>query len=259
MVSSVYQTTSNQIFAFVIGEDENLYDCHLAGTTWVWEAHGTPAGTTCYLLASTDAAIYDSSTDQIFVFMKCMDGHLWDRHGSGTTWSWYDHGTPTGSPDLSFYPCAVFQPGTGQIFVFITASDGHLYCRNWNGLEWLWSDLGTTPSSKASQSVAAICDPFSSQIYVFVVGGGSLGTGDLYVNEWDGKSWEWKTTGFLSSVGAQALGTQGYLSAVYPPLAGYQPWILANQANGTFPLQAAFLNKSTSTWTWETVGMPAPV
>jgi hypothetical protein len=248
MVSTVYQSTTSEIFAFVIGYDQNLYDCHLAGTDWVWEAHGAPAGTSLYLSGSPVGAVYDSATDQIFVFVLTENGHLWDRHGSGVTWEWYDHGVPAGSPKLNFYPCVVFQPSSGQIFAFVTASNGHVYCSNWTGTEWLWSDLGTPPSTSAGQAVAAVCDPSSDQISVFVVGGGHL-----YLNQGKGTTWGgWQDTLFSSALGASALGTPGYFSVVSPLT------VLANLATGFFPLATGYFAEKTKKWVWVSVGLPTP-
>jgi Ricin-type beta-trefoil lectin domain-like len=248
MVSTVYQPTTSEIFAFVMGYDQNLYDCHLAGTDWIWEAHGAPTGTSpLYLLGSPVGAVYDSATDQIFVFVLTEDGHLWNRHGSGMTWEWYDHGVPAGSPKLNLYPCAVFQPSSGQILAFVTASNGHVYCSNWTGTAWVWSDLGTPPGTSAGQAVAAVCDPSSDQISVFVVGGGHL-----YLNQRNGTTWGgWQDTLFSSALGASALATPGYFSVVSPLT------VLANlEAIGSFPLAFGFFAAKTKKWVWASVGLP---
>ena len=245
-VSTVYQPTTSEIFAFVIGYDENLYDCHLAGTDWIWEAHGAPTGTKLYLAASPVGAVYDSATDQIFVFVLTQNGHLWDRHGSGMTWEWYDHGVPAGSPKLNFYPCAVFQPSSSQIFAFVTAGTDHVYCSNWTGIEWVWSDLGTPPSTSAGQAVTAVCDPSSDQISVFMVGGGHL-----YVNQGNGTTWGgWQDTLFSSALGVSALATPGYFSVVSPLT------VLANQRSGSFPLASGYFAEKTKKWVWASVGEP---
>lgn len=252
-ISPVYQPTSNEIFVFVIGQTGStftLYDCHLSGTEWVWESHGAPPGTTLYGTASSYGAMYDPTTDQVFFFLIAQDGHLWDRHGSGTTWEWYDHGVPASSPTLNFYPSPALQPTSGQIFAFVTAEDGHLYCNYWNGTEWQWTDQGTPPSTSAGLGVAAVCDPSSDHVYAFVAGGGSSGVGNLYVNQWNGTTWEWQDTGL-----AKALGSPGYFTANFPAPPNHQLNVLVTvEAPGTFPLAFGYLDKTK--WVWTNIGMP---
>ena len=252
-ISPVYQPTTNETYVFVIAESGsvfNLYDYHLSGTVWTWESHGAPSGTLMYGDASPNGAMYNSPTDQLYFFLIAQDGHLWDRHGGGSTWVWYDHGVPAGSPKLNFYATPVSQPATGQIFVFVTAGNGHLYCNNWNGTEWQWSDLGTPPSAEAAPGVAAVADPSSNAVYAFVTGGGSGGVGHLYVCQWNGTSWAWEDTGL-----ANAVGWAGNVAVLYPPPPNHQLTLLVQvSASGGFPLSYGYLHKGK--WVWQNVGMP---
>ncbi len=245
MLIPVYQSKTDEIYLFVVGSDGNLYDFHLSGTTWVWEAHGTPPGTSIsWSLMSTSSAIFDPVTGQIYVFLTGSDNHLWDRHSSGSTWEWADHG-PLPMSMVPSNPSAVCQSG-GQIFVFNAAGNA-VYCTSWNGTEW---QLTTLPTPAPASNCAAAVDAASNQVIVTA----TVNSGLMYAI-WNGTSWSaFENTGIEAiQPGLGMLQSPGFLSMASPPqiLAGVLPG-----SGPAFSLVTGYYNETTKKWVWQLPQFP---
>jgi hypothetical protein len=157
--------------------------------------------------------VYESKSDQTFVFETGSDGHLHDKHLSGGSWGWEDQGLPPTTNSVAG-PVAVYQTTMDRIYVFVLGNDGQLYDKYWDGQLWSqWESQGMPPGkSGVVTGPTAVYRSASDRIYLFVEGG----DGQLYDKYWDGQQWsQWESRGVPPPGGP--FGTLSGLSAVYQP------------------------------------------
>jgi len=138
--TSVYQSLTENLSAFVAGANGHLFENYWNGSAWAWDDLGAPSGVS---VASAPAAVYDaSSNNSLMVFVVGSNGHLFVAFSNGTTWTWRDQGIPSGETGLSAAGglSALYDPtSTNSILAFaVGSSTGNLYVNYWNGSAWVW-------------------------------------------------------------------------------------------------------------------------
>jgi hypothetical protein len=138
--TSVYQSITEDLSAFVTGANGHLFENYWNGSAWAWKDLGTPTGVS---VTGAPSAVYDpSSNNPLLVFVVGSNGHLFVAYLNGTTWEWRDQGIPSGETGLSAAAglSAIYDPtSTNSILAFaVGSSTGNLYVNYWNGTAWEW-------------------------------------------------------------------------------------------------------------------------
>jgi len=139
--TSVYQSITENLSAFVTGANGHLLENYWNGSAWAWDDLGAPTGVS---ITSGPSAVYDSSSNNpLMVFAVGSNGHLFVAFSSnGTSWTWRDQGIPSGETGLSAAAglSAIYDPtSTNSILAFaVGSSTGNLYVNYWNGSAWAW-------------------------------------------------------------------------------------------------------------------------
>jgi hypothetical protein len=123
---------------------------------------------------------------------------IWDRHGGG----WTEVGKPAAESGTAqgFISATTYSDGSGFPRINLFGEwNNRLYVRSWINLTWQpWTDLGR-PSSSSTEGVEnttaiTYLDSRGGDQYtwVFMTGGPQ---DHLYVNWWNGSSWQWYDRG----------------------------------------------------------------
>jgi hypothetical protein len=216
-----------QIYAFVVGQDDHLYVNYWNGSSWRWADQGTPPGTT--IAAACEVVSYlDGNTNRIYAFVVGQNGHLYTNYWDGSTWYWADQGRPSSAMvgaiapgPIAFRRFLFGHPRPFEIYVFVVGDDGHLYLNHWDGRAWSWADqgapFGTAVDSFQPSVVTYDLGPGlhgdTRRIYAFVAGQ----NGHLYVNYWDGSAWHWADQGTPPSTKLETLhsGATTYIDVTF--------------------------------------------
>ncbi len=134
---------NQQIRVFATGDNSHLIVAAWDGS-WNWYDLGVPPGTPG--VYNPDAIVYTDAGEpqHLRVFVNGSDGQLYTDAWDGTSWQWFNLGSPA---PTYFTPVAITyrDDESRQIRVFAGGSDGHVYTAAWDG-SWSWYDLGFPPS-----------------------------------------------------------------------------------------------------------------
>ena len=142
-VITYLQGSTQRIYAFDRGANDNLYVNYWDGSVWHWADQGTPSGVP--LAGDPGVVTYvQGGTQRIYAFENGDNGNLYVDSWNGSAWHWADQGTPagttlTGNPGVITY----VQGGAQRIYAFDRGANGHLYVNYWDGSVWHWADQGT--------------------------------------------------------------------------------------------------------------------
>jgi hypothetical protein len=185
-----------RINLFVQGADRRLWERYWDGSNWTWVDHGKAVDGEPLVLARGDLSSTDGAQVRVNLFVRGLDGNLWERYWDGANWTWVDTGMA-----VSGDPIAVVRGDFEEvdaddlrINLFVRGADGNLWERYWDGAKWTWVDTGMAVSG---DPVALIRGNFGSpdaagvRINLFVRGA----DGHLWEQYWDGAKWTWVDTG----------------------------------------------------------------
>src|SRR5262249_16736898 len=88
--------------------------------------------------------------------------------------------------------------GTRRIFAFVNSSLSRFFANHWKGsAPWEWLDRGVPTGTRLTGAPGAITYDESGvrKIYAFLC----EENGNLFVNYWDGSSWQWADQGKLNA------------------------------------------------------------
>lgn len=243
--SGVYRSAANEMTAFVVGADGNLYKRYYnnsIGYTWDTTLPGNPGEP----IGSNPSALYDPSSDTVQVFVIDKDGNLHDTWFSTALNKWMPwEGPPafTNGVRLASDPSALMEDDTVEAFAIGT--DGNLYWASFTVSGWTLQSLGAPAGSGGlTRSPSAVYDVFNSHTYIFALGkDGNLY--DISHNPDGATGWSaWESQG--DYLGFQQLGSSP--STCYTAsLQRVSVFILGTDGN-------LYDKYSTSTgWTWDPI------
>lgn len=198
----------------------------------------------------------EDQLQEIYVFVRGVDGHLYMNYWDGFEWMWADQGTPPNATCASGPAVVSFveRDGTRKIYAFVGGSDGHLYINYWGGEKWQWADQGTPPNARllaTGPAAITVYTPYEGGtwlMYVFVQGS----DGHLYVNFGSGppamSGWRWadqgtpQNTSVASGPGAITYEEAG-INRIYAFVEGNDGYLHVNYWDG-------------SGWQWANQGAP---
>jgi hypothetical protein len=195
--SAVFDPAAQETRVYILGADGALKEDHnVPGAGWTWSDLGTPFGVG--LDGSPNVVGYAGPTPGSFsVFVRGTDAALKEDALRDGSWTWYDRGTPNGTP-LAGNPSAVVDPDTQETRVYFVGTDGAL--KEDHGVPdvaWFWNDLGT-PSGvplDGSPSAVGYTRPVPGSVSVFVRGT----DGAMKESALRGGSWDWYNQGMPGS------------------------------------------------------------
>jgi hypothetical protein len=173
---------------------------------------------------------------------------------SKLAWRWGDQGTPAPGVGVSAAVGVLTvrdAPNASQRpYAFVRGSDGNLWANWWDGQAWQWKNHGTPPGPGvlAAVGVVTVMDaPNASQRpYVFVQGS----DGNLWLNWWDGKAFQWRNQGTPPGPGVSA--AVGVVTVMDAPNAAQRPYAFVRGSDGHL-----WLNWwDGQAWQWGDQGMP---
>jgi hypothetical protein len=199
-----------RIYAFV--PYGNLYVNYWDGNGWHWADQGRPSSQDVLVTRPSAVTYRQDNQQRIYCFVS-TNSTLFVNYWDGKGWHWGNQGAPpvessggAGSPEAITYS----EGGVQRLYIFVTNSPaslakGRLYVNWWDGNTWRWADQGRP--SAPFQAIEPM-GPLSGitytengqrRIYLFARGG-LVSPGHLYVNYWNGTSWQWADQGTPASV-----------------------------------------------------------
>jgi hypothetical protein len=149
-ISFTDANSDRKIYAFVKGDNGNLFSNYFNGTSWTWIDHGVPEGVGSISNPKAVTYVDANGNRRIYVFVVDNTGHLAIRFykGPGYGWQWSKQGGPWISAQSLSASTYVDDSGVIHLyaFAFSTNSGGavpfKLVKHYWNGSAWGWSDMG---------------------------------------------------------------------------------------------------------------------
>jgi hypothetical protein len=211
--------TTDRLFTFAIGDDQNLYANFWDGSTppstpqWLPLGHPPSGGLSKVSNFWPAPVTVPVDMGSIFVFVVGLDDHLWASHSpsGGTGWVWEDRGTPpTGS--IGQFRCNVVRfshEDKSRIInwrLFVFALDANIPSPLLEDFTpdalsstppWNWQPSSAPAGAILTAFVGAVTTPethvlsdphtLPSPIYVFLLDDQN----DVHVRQFDGAQWMW--------------------------------------------------------------------
>lgn len=229
---------NNNLYVFLVGYDGHLWVDYWNRSTWGWYDQGVPPGG----LTAMDGVGAVSSGNYLYVFVLGSDRHLWVDLWNSSSWGWYDQGTP---PHWLLNAGDEAVISGNQISVFVQSVSDSVWLDQWNGSSWQWISLGSPPLSGGSADICGGAGAVTYNGTVDAFFGDCSGYDHLWVDQWNGSSWQWYDQGRPPGVsyqrGAGAISS-GISLYVFLVATDWHLWV--DYWNG-------------SSWQWSNLGTPA--
>jgi hypothetical protein len=185
-----------RINLFVQGADRKLWERYWNGAGWSWNDTGLQVDGEPLIIARGNTGSPDAGDLRVNLFVRGLDGNLWERYWDGGSWSWIDTGKAVAGDPIAVVRGDVesVEADDLRINLFVRGADGNLWERYWNGAGWSWVDTGKAVSHEPVALVRGSSgspDPAGIRINLFVRGA----DGRLWERYWNGGSWTWIDTG----------------------------------------------------------------
>jgi Common central domain of tyrosinase len=185
-----------RINLFVQGADRRLWERYWDGATWTWVDTGKDVDGTPLVIGRGAIGSPDASRLRVNMFVRGLDGQLWERYWNGSAWSWIDTGKAVAGDPIAVTRGSTGSPdGAGvRINLFVRGADGQLWERYWNGSAWSWIDTGKGVRGSVEAIVRGNRRSVAGgdvRINLFAEGT----DGKLWERYWDGSNWAWIDTG----------------------------------------------------------------
>ncbi len=194
-----------RINLFVRGEDYKLWERYWNGSSWTWVDTGMYVSDDPVVIVRGDLGSVAGSGIRINLFVKGLDGKLWERYWNGSSWSWNDTGRGiVGRPSILMRGATHTVTGSDvRINLFARGTDGRLWERYWNGTTWSWIDTGRATDSDPLVIARGNLGSVSGsdvRINLFVcvpeyLPGHPHLQVKLWERYWNGSAWSWVDTG----------------------------------------------------------------
>jgi hypothetical protein len=179
-------------YLFVQGTDRILWERYWNGAAWAWNDTGRLVDGEPLVIARGNLGAIDSGGLRINLFVRGLEGRLWERYWNGSAWSWSDTGMAVaGNPAAVVYGDREDVGADDlRMRVFVRGADGKLWERYWNGSAWSWLDAGkevTEDPIVLAQGSLGSTDESRIRLLLFVKGK----DGKLWERYWNGSTWTW--------------------------------------------------------------------
>lgn len=256
-----------RINLFVRGTDGTLWERYWNGSGWAWVDTGKQVVDDPIAIARGALGSPGAGGVRINLWVKALDGRLWERYWNGSTWGWFDTGkgiVGRATPVVRGNTNAVGAGGV-RINLFVQGTDGKLWERYWNGSGWSWIDTGKPTDGPPTVVVRGNIGDVSAagvRINVFVPvlqTSPSGGTSPhphydlrLWQRYWNGAAWAWIDTGKNVRAEASAI-VRGDVEDVMPDDLRINLWVAGDDAR----LWEYYWNGAG--WAWVDTGAQVPI
>jgi hypothetical protein len=188
--------THLRINLFVRRRDGNLWERYWDGAGWSWNDTGLQVDGEPLIIARGNTGSPDAGDLRVNLFVRGLDGTLWERYWDGASWTWIDTGKAVAGDPIAVVRGDVegVDADDLRINLFVRGADGNLWERYWDGGNWSWVDTGKAVSHEPVALVRGSSespDAGGIRINLFVRGA----DGRLWERYWDGAAWSWVDTG----------------------------------------------------------------
>ncbi|HWT00947.1 MAG TPA: hypothetical protein VN256_11935 [Pyrinomonadaceae bacterium] len=244
------------VYAFVRGNNGNLYVNYWDGSKWQWANQGKPSGTD--VGSAPSALTYFEGKDRIYAFTSGEDGKFYANYWDGTKWQWVELPAGGSIPGATWFrdPASlkrrIYVFGLVQNWVTELESETSISINEWDGTKWQGALQPSAPphGTAGYQHPAAISylEAGKPRVYGFV-----NSAGFLTVYYWDGTKWQWADQG--KPPGTQVWSAE-VSSVTYTSASGKQ-WIHAFVTGEDHKLYMNFWDGTK--WQWVGYGKPPTV
>lgn len=254
-VDDAYGTPAAFQHAFQVGASGKLWANHYNGNQWAWLDLGKPSADSLggYIASvvhkeAPTPGYYVQPRKYVFG-VGSTSGKMFLNYWNGTQYQWLDQGKPSGvNLSSGSEPGVVsFRNQDKQSVYAFTQSTGRLYVNFSTGGAWQWADQGKPSSTTVAGSpkVVSYKEGFVPLIYAYVRGG----NGNLFVNYWNGSTWQWADLGAPPSTAMS--GDAGVVN--YRENGLQKTHVFVRGSNGRLYDKAW----NGSSWSWIDRGFPA--
>jgi len=254
--ATILSPTGAQLpFAFVVGGDGHLWYKWWNGQKWEWIDRATPHPTVSF---ANVIGVFTAVRTSPFVYLRGTDGNIWAFwwDGGANNWRWEGLGSGPASrilvADVGVAPVKD-QPNTPERpYIFVLGDDGHLWLDWWDGSRaYNWEDRGVPKDLKVTLGLGALAaaeTPTGPKLpHAFV----RASDGHLWLNRWDGKTWQWQDLGAPPEV--EIRGKVGVITVQDSLGAPERPYVFVRGSDGNL-----WLNWwNGQSWQWSNQGQPA--
>ena len=252
-----------RINLFVQGTDRKLWERYWDGASWTWVDTGLQVDGEPLVVARGNTGSPNAGDLRVNLFVRGLDGNLWERYWNGSGWTWVDTGKAVSDDPVVLVRGSTGSPDAAgvRINLFVRGRDGRLWERYWDGAGWSWVDTGKGVRGR----VAAVLrgnrrstDAGAVRINLFAEGT----DGQLWERYWDGAAWSWIDTG-KPAVGEPFAVVRGNVDSVDAGAVRinlFVPVLVTTSSGGTTPhrhfdirLWERYWNGAA--WTWVDTGL----
>jgi hypothetical protein len=185
-----------RINLFVQGADRKLWERYWDGKGWSWNDTGLLVNGKPLIVARGNTGSADATDLRVNLFVRGLDGNLWERYWDGTGWTWNNTGKAVAGDPIAVIrgDAEGVEADDLRINLFVRGADGKLWERYWNGAAWSWNDTGRAVSHDPvalMRGSTGSPDAAGVRINLFVRGV----DGRLWERYWNGAAWSWNDTG----------------------------------------------------------------
>ena len=218
---------SQRPYAFVVGDDAQLYSSYFDGTKFVWFNHEAPGGRLVRegvgVVTVQDAG---AQGQRPYAYVIGDDFRLWVNFFTGGKWEWADLGTPPGhtiSRPIGVTTVRDSASAGTRPYAFVITEDSKVWVNMWDGSTFVWADQGAPAGQlvRKGAAVVTVRDDATSpeRPYAFAIGYDS----QLYANEWIGGKWVWEA--HQAPSGHVVLDSVGAVSIADSPTGATRPYV----------------------------------
>jgi hypothetical protein len=185
-----------RINLFVQGSDRKLWERYWNGSTWSWADTGRQVDGEPLVLARGNVRSANAATLRVNLFVRGLDGKLWERYWDGAAWSWADTGKAVAGDPIAIVRGDVEGVAANdlRINLFVRGADNMLWERYWNGASWVWADHGKLIADDPVAFIRGnVGDPNAANVRINLFVRGM--DGKLWERYWNGASWVWADHG----------------------------------------------------------------
>jgi hypothetical protein len=256
-----------RINVFVRGTDGTLWERYWNGASWAWADTGKKVADDPVAIVRGNSGSPDGGGIRINLWVKGLDGKLWERYWNGSAWSWNDTGKGIVGRAVPVVRGNTESAAGADIRInlFLQGTDGKLWERYWNGSTWSWGDTGKPADGEPVPIVRGNAGAVSGaeiriNLFVPVLEFSTSGGPNphphydirLWERYWNGSAWSWRDT-VKDIRGAPVAIVRGDVEGVQADDLRINLWVAG--ADGT--LWEHYWNGSS--WTWANTEASVPV
>lgn len=195
---SAVDATRVHVSAYVVSGDGRLRERRWDERGWSWQETGLVVRAVPVVHVRGDLRGNSAQRVRINVFVPGRNGHLWERHWNGVSWTQQDTGlSAADTPVLMVHGDSSDASARKlRITAWVRGTDGVLRGLHWDGTAWSVHDTGKAILGQPIVHMRGDlggADAARVRVNLFARGA----DGHLWQYHWDGRTWAWLDEGRL--------------------------------------------------------------